>query len=535
MNGVVTTSGKGNLQMVFSGVTRSAGTQLVFNGSTSNVGINTIASATAATSNLIFTTAPTLTGGGGSAGTTSVSILPWAFISNNLATYDSTYGLRALTSAEEATLTTGLNPTINATTSTVTLSSNSSVNALRVTGGTVTFGTNGTSLAVGSGAVAVSSNATLGSSAGNGVLAFGSAEGLINVATTRTLTVNSIITGAGGLTVGLEAGAGTSVLLAAANTHSGVTTFEGNNSASQVYLTNSLALQNSTLDYNNYGASFTFGNSAGTGGQTSYAFGGLKGAQNITLANNNTSVQAVALTVGSNGDNTTYSGVLSDGTTAGGALTKTGSGTLTLTGANSYSGGTSVSGGKLLVNNATGSGTGSGAVGVHTGATLAGGGTISGNTTLDSGSFLAPGSTAGTIGTLTLSGNLTLNNSSANSLVFDLGAGNTSDKVTVGTTLTLNSQNFASFAFNTSGVGVTDPSGTYLLFTSANNILGAGTLGTMSSTTLFSGYNSTLSIDGTGKNLILTVAVVPEPGTWALMFGGLAALIVWQRRKGNLS
>jgi len=29
----------------------------------------------------------------------------------------------------------------------------------------------------------------------------------------------------------------------------------------------------------------------------------------------------------------------------------------------------------------------------------------------------------------------------------------------------------------------------------------------------------------------IDVVVVPEPGTWAMMLGGLAALILWQRRK----
>ena len=42
------------------------------------------------------------------------------------------------------------------------------------------------------------------------------------------------------------------------------------------------------------------------------------------------------------------------------SLTKSGSGTATLTGDNTYSGGTTVAGGTLLVNNASGSGTGPG-------------------------------------------------------------------------------------------------------------------------------------------------------------------------------
>ena len=31
----------------------------------------------------------------------------------------------------------------------------------------------------------------------------------------------------------------------------------------------------------------------------------------------------------------------------------------------------------------------------------------------------------------------------------------------------------------------------------------------------------------------IDVVVVPEPGTWALMLGGLTALVFWQRRKRN--
>ena len=31
----------------------------------------------------------------------------------------------------------------------------------------------------------------------------------------------------------------------------------------------------------------------------------------------------------------------------------------------------------------------------------------------------------------------------------------------------------------------------------------------------------------------IEVEVVPEPSTWALMLGGLALLVLWQRRKGQ--
>jgi autotransporter-associated beta strand protein len=74
-----------------------------------------------------------------------------------------------------------------------------------------------------------------------------------------------------------------------------------------------------------------------------------------------------------------------------GALTKTGVGALLLSGANSYAGGTTINAGTLLVANSSGSGTGSGAVAVNSGGTLAGNGTISGAVTIDNGGRIAPG------------------------------------------------------------------------------------------------------------------------------------------------
>ena len=93
------------------------------------------------------------------------------------------------------------------------------------------------------------------------------------------------------------------------------------------------------------------------------------------------------------------SGVLTNG-----ALTKTGVGTLELTNNNTYAGDTLVTAGTLLVNNTTGSGTGSGAVTVQSGGTLGGIGTISGAVTVQSGGTLSPGNSPGnqTLGSLVL-------------------------------------------------------------------------------------------------------------------------------------
>jgi autotransporter-associated beta strand protein len=69
-----------------------------------------------------------------------------------------------------------------------------------------------------------------------------------------------------------------------------------------------------------------------------------------------------------------------------------------LTSANTYAGGTIVSAGRLLVNNSTGSGTGTGGVTVNSG-TLGGTGTIAGLVTVNSAGTVSPGIS---IGTLTL-------------------------------------------------------------------------------------------------------------------------------------
>jgi autotransporter-associated beta strand protein len=106
------------------------------------------------------------------------------------------------------------------------------------------------------------------------------------------------------------------------------------------------------------------------------------------------------------GVNNTYGGFLgwTDTNDNNLALIKKGAGILALTAANSYAGGTIVREGTLLVNNTTGSGTGSGSVTVETGATLGGSGTISGQISVAAGGHLAPGNSPDILHT----GNVTL-------------------------------------------------------------------------------------------------------------------------------
>jgi autotransporter-associated beta strand protein len=110
-------------------------------------------------------------------------------------------------------------------------------------------------------------------------------------------------------------------------------------------------------------------------------------------------------TIDTGANNATISSVLS-----GTGFTKLGPGTLTLTGANAYTGGTIVSTGMLLVNNSSGSGTGSDKVTVsNSGSVLGGTGTISGPVTINAGAAQLGGDGATASGSLTVANNLTLN------------------------------------------------------------------------------------------------------------------------------
>ena len=136
-------------------------------------------------------------------------------------------------------------------------------------------------------------------------------------------------------------------------------------------------------------------------------------------------------------NNATINFASSQGITVSNSINGTGvltvsSGVNVLTGSSTYIGNTTVNGGSLAVNGALASGS----VVTVTNATLGGTGMIGGATTLQTGAVLAAGN--GGIGTLTFSGNLTLNAAATNNFTVTT-AGGASNKVVVAGLLTPNS------------------------------------------------------------------------------------------------
>jgi LPXTG-site transpeptidase (sortase) family protein len=145
--------------------------------------------------------------------------------------------------------------------------------------------------------------------------------------------------------------------------------------------------------------------------------GDIQGAGNVT----SNTAGAVTLTTGSNNANTTYSGVISNGSGTV-ALTKLGTGALTLSGASTYSGTTTLSAGTININNATAIGSGTftisgGTINNTSGAAI----TLSNNNPMNwNGNFIFTGTNALNLGTgaVTLSANRTV---TANASILTVG------------------------------------------------------------------------------------------------------------------
>lgn len=242
--------------------------------------------------------------------------------------------------------------------------------------------------------------------------------------------------------------------------------------------------------------------------------------------------------------NAVISGVIADGSIGAGGLSlyKVGTGILRLTNANTYSGSTVHSEGLLLVNNASGSGTGVGALSVSSGAEFGGIGTVApegdAGITFAAGSTVAPGDTddsglslaAGEVFSFDLSkssGNAVFAEGAFIALDFSTTqvdridfAGLTAEDVRI--ELNDNVVNF----FSTGGGVLADGVYTILSFDAANAYSGSLTLGTG-----LEGYEAAFLYNA--DSIQLQIGMIPEPAAVAALTMGLAAFGVACVRRRN--
>lgn len=272
---------------------------------------------------------------------------------------------------------------------------NTFAGTLQVNAGTLVLGNDS---AAGKGTLSLADGVTVEATGGTRTLAnnlvlggnvtFGGSDSLVfddsfNLGGNRTLTVNNTTTFSGVISgqndVLTKEGAGKLVLTGlGANTFSGgLVVNDGTLTAakSDALGTGPVTVNGGTLDIG------AFDQSIGT---LTIASGILLGTSGIL---DGSSLQAQSGTV--------------DAVLGGnGTLTKYTLGTLTLEAPSIYSGGTIINGGTLLVNNVTGSGTGTGPVTVNASGTLGGSGTILGLITLNGGGTLSPGASLGKLSTV---------------------------------------------------------------------------------------------------------------------------------------
>lgn len=322
-------------------------------------------------------------------------------------------------------------------------------------------------------------------------------------------------TNTGGLTLDDTAGSPGKLTLSAANLFTGPTSVI----AGTLDLNNSLALQQSTVATGGTGIVFDSGVTA-----KAFTFGGLSGSANLALQNNAGTPAAIALTVGANNASTSYTGAL----TAAGSLTKTGTGTLTLGGANSYSGGTNINSGTIAL--ATG-----GTLGSTSGAVSVNGGILDTKGIAATVGAITLGATAGSsiqdTGAIVALHAASMAWNGGGSLAFDLS---TSDNTTnvLALTAALTKGTAGTFNINLSG-GLNTIGTDYQLITFTNS--GSFSVADFSAinTGLSAGLTGTLVLNA--HSLDFDVTAAPEPGTWAMMLGGMVLLVCLQVRRRNVS
>jgi len=231
-------------------------------------------------------------------------------------------------------------------------------------------------------------------------------------------------------------------------------------------------------------------------------------------------------------------------------LQKTTTGTVILSGANNYTGDTEIYGGHLVVNNATGSGTGLGNVLIHSGGLLTGTGFIAGMVTNNPGGTISAGDE---IGVLTLGSTVWFGGATNRWDISDASgvAGVGWDLLNINGTLTINatSNNPAIidlFSYTAGGVpGLAanyDPNmaGSWLMVQASGGIIFAPGEDASTALRFLTGNflndpttEFSLSLSPDGRELYVTYVPVPEPSKGALISLGFCAFIYARRFQRN--
>ncbi len=270
-----------------------------------------------------------------------------------------------------------------------------------------------------------------------------------------------------------------------------------------------------------------------------------------TMGASGTGARILTLT-GSNAGANSIAGILVDSSNGSTGLVKSGMGKWVLAGANTYTGNTTIAGGTLALGSSGSIGSSSGiavasgatfdvsavlggySLGVSGAQTLSGGGTVNGAVTIGANGTLSPGNSPGV---LTFNGNLALNSGSTTLMqIAGSTAGIGYDQILVSGQITfggrLNIVSDASFHL--------DQAGSYHLFNFISKV-GNFDFVTVSGTALVNaggmwsgamgGFDYTFA-QGTGVLDVSPFTTIPEPATYAAIFGSLilAGVVIRRRR-----
>jgi len=527
-----------NAQLTAGSLVRTNHGIAVFSGT--NLGANTIASATANSGNISFATAPTgLVGGGGAAGTTTISILPWAIggtsasdTGSTFVTYTADNGIRTLNTATEfaSSVTDGATTSDNVRlTASAALTQTTTINSLIIAPTAATTISGGT-LKITSGAILLNPGNTNVTTAISSNLDFGSAEGVIGASYNRAVQLNGNISGTGGLTL---------YNISQNSPNTSTVSFQLN-STGNTYTGDTNILGVVLLGSNNF---LPYGTRTGNvnvsgflrlptfGGTTT--INGLNGTGTVSYQNS----AASGFALGDNNANGTFSGVIQN-TSGTLNFSKIGTGTQILSGANTYNGTTTVSAGTLIINGSIGS---TNAVTVAAGAHLGGSGTINGAVNVSG--TLAPGNSPGN---LTVNNNVTILDGGAVSMeIAGATVGTQYDRVTMtgaSSVFSLNGTNNLALTlsytpavnalfFLLDNQGSSAITGIFEQLNGVTTDLSQGALfmvGGQQFRISYTGDVTTSSFTG-GNDLV--VQAVPEPSTWVLLTASLASVIVFRRNR----